>query len=340
MRPRLAGPGLRGVLAVAGAVGLVAGASGSAASAAPKVALASAYTTTSATMAPLWAAKEGGFFDEEGLDVTLTRIQAGAPIMAAIQARELPVVFLGAQQIVEANLKGGDFVIVAGFIDTLGQSIYVHPSIERPEQLKGKVIGVTNFGAITHVAGKEGVKYLGLEGQVSFLATGGPPETLAAMQFGKVQGGVFSPPDTLRAREMGFRELLSHAKIGTRSQTSAVATTREWAREHPALVERYLRAAIKGAHRLKTDKAFAMKVIATYTRQSDPRLLGETYDFYRDQWGKDGFPSLEGLQKNIEVAAADIPEAKTARPDQFVDVRFVERIRRSGLIEQLWGKTR
>jgi ABC-type nitrate/sulfonate/bicarbonate transport system substrate-binding protein len=137
---------------------------------------------------------------------------------------------------------------------------------------------------------------------------------------------------------MGFRELVNHAKLGTRSQTSAVATTRAWAGEHPELVERYLRAAIKGAHRLKTDKAFAMQVIAKYTRQSDPRLLGETYDFYRDQWGKDGFPSLEGLQKNIEVAAADIPEAKTARPDQFVDVRFVERIKRSGLIEQLWGK--
>jgi len=30
---------------------------------APKVALNSAFTTTSATMAPLWRAKEGGYFD-------------------------------------------------------------------------------------------------------------------------------------------------------------------------------------------------------------------------------------------------------------------------------------
>jgi NitT/TauT family transport system substrate-binding protein len=303
-----------------------------------KVALTSAYTTTSATMAPLWAAKEGGFFDEEGLDVTLTRIQAGAPIMAAINAREVPLAFLGAQQIVEANLKGGDFVIVAGFIDILGQSIYVHPSIERPEQLKGKAIGVSNFGAITHVAGKEGVKYFGLEGQVHFLATGGPPETLAAMQFGKVHGGVFSPPDTVRARQLGFKELLSLSTIGAKSQTSAIATTRAWARAHPDLVERYIRAAIKGAHRLKTDRAFATKAIAKYTRQSEPKLLDETYDFYKDQWGKDGFPSFPAIQKNLDVAAADIPEAKLARPDQFVDLTFVHKLKASGLIEKLWGK--
>jgi NitT/TauT family transport system substrate-binding protein len=303
-----------------------------------KVALKSAYTTTSATMAPLWAAKEGGFFDEEGLDVTLTRIQAGPPILGAILAREVPIAFVGAQQIVHANLKGATFIIVAGFYDTLAQSIYVHPSIERPEQLRGKAIGVTNFGAITHVAGKEGVKHLGLEGQVTFLATGGPPETLVAMQFGKLHGGVLSPPDTLKAREMGFRELLNLTKIGVKSQTAAIVTTREWAREKPELVERYIRAAIKGAHRLKKDKDFGMKAIAKYTRQSDQKLLEETYDFYKDWWLKDGLPSLEAIQKNIENAAADTPEAKSAKPEQFVDMAFINKIRGSGLLKQLWGK--
>ena len=158
------------------------------------------------------------------------------------------------------------------------------------------------------------------------------------MRFGKVHGGVFSPPDTLRARDLGFRELLNLTTVGTKAQTSAIATTRKWAREHPELVERYIRAVIKGAHRLKTDKPFAAKAIAKYTRQSDPRLLDEAYDFYRDQWGKDGFPSPEAIQKNIDVAAADIPEAKDARPDQFVDLTFVNRIKGSGLIAELWGK--
>jgi len=303
-----------------------------------KVALKSAFTTTSATMAPLWAAKEGGFFDEEGLDVTLTRIQAGPPILGAIQVREVPIAFVGAQQIVHANLKGATFIIVAGFYDTLAQSIYAHQSIERPEQLRGKAIGVTNFGAITHVAGKEGVKHLGLEGQVTFLATGGPPETLTAMQFGKLHAGVFSPPDTFRAREMGFRELLNLTKIGVKSQTAAIVTTREWAREKPELVERYIRAAIKGTHRLKNDKEFGMKAIAKYTRQSDPKLLEETYDFYKDHWLKDGLPSLDAIQKNIENAAAETPEAKSAKPEQFVDMTFINKIKQSGLQKQLWGK--
>src|SRR2546429_6512217 len=41
------------------------------------------------------------------------------------------------------------------------------PSIETPEQLRGGALGVTNFGAATHVAGRVGLEYLGLKDQVS-----------------------------------------------------------------------------------------------------------------------------------------------------------------------------
>jgi NitT/TauT family transport system substrate-binding protein len=304
---------------------------------AQKVAMNSAYTTTSATMSPLWTAKESGYFEQEGLDVTLSRIQAGAPVMAAIQNAEVPLAFAGAQQIVEADLKGGDFVIVAGFVDTLGQSIYVQPSIERPEQLKGGALGVTNFGAITHVAGRVGVQYLGLTGQVTFIATGGPPETLASILGGKVQGGIFSPPDTLKARAAGLRELLDVTTTGVKSQTAAVVTTRKYLREHPDLVERYVRAAIQGAYRFRTDKAAGEKAIEKYTETHEVEVLDETYNYYKNQFTKTGFPSLEGLQQNLEIAAENIPEARSANPAQFVDMTTVEKIKASGLIRTLWG---
>jgi NitT/TauT family transport system substrate-binding protein len=305
--------------------------------AAQKTALTSAYTTTSATMAPLWLAKVGGFFDQEGLDVSLTRIQAGAPIMGAIQSGEVPLAFVGAQQIIEADLKGADFVIVAGFIDTLGQSIYVPSAIERPEQLKGGVLGVTNFGAITHVAGRIGVKYLGLEDQVTFIATGGPPETLAAIAGGKVQGGVFSPPDTLKARAMGLHELLDIAKAGVKLQTASIATTRKWAREHPDLVERYIRSALAASHAFATDRAMAEKAIETYTDTHDVDQLEETYNYFKDQVSKTGTPSPEGIQESLNIAAENIPEAKTANPSQFVDTTALDKIKASGYLRSLWG---
>ena len=302
-----------------------------------KVALNSAFTTTSATMAPLWTAREGGFFDQERLDVKLTRIQAGPPMMGAIMNGEVPLAFAGAQQIVEADLQGADFVIVAGFLDTLGQFIYVPASIERPEQLKGGALGVSNFGAISHVAGQVGVEYLGLKGDVAFVATGGPPETLAAILGGKVQGGVLSPPDTLKARAAGLHELLDLAKTGVKSQTAAIVTTRTWMREHSDVLERYVRAAIEGSHAFQTDRALGENAIAAFTDTHDTDQLDETYNYFKDQFSKTGMPSLEGIQQTLDVAAETIPRARNATPSQFVDTSVVDKIKASGLIRQLWG---
>lgn len=304
-----------------------------------KVAIKSAFTTTSASMSPLWLAKEAGYFDEEGLDVSLSRIQAGAPILAAMQSGEVPLAFVGAQQIIEANLKGGDFVLVGGFVDKLSSSIFVDPSITSPEQLKGKIIGVTNFGAATHVAGLKGLEHLGLKDQVTFVATGGPPETLAAMQAGQIQGGVLVAPDTLKAKELGFRELLDVLTLNLPNQSVAVATTRKVARENPDLVERYLRATIKGVHTALTDQEATVRVISQYTGQQNPNILAETYTFNSKQWNRDAFPSLPGVQQNILQATEKIPEAKDAKPEQFIDMTFVEKIKASGLVDKLWAKT-
>src|SRR5437870_8727324 len=95
---------------------------------AQKVSIKSAYTTTSATVAPQWVTKEAGFFDQEGQDVTLTRIEAGAPILSALQGGDVPIAMVGGQQIVEAGLKGAQFVLVAGFVDVFAQGIWVIPA--------------------------------------------------------------------------------------------------------------------------------------------------------------------------------------------------------------------
>ncbi len=314
-----------------------ASAGASAAATGQKLNLKSAYTTTSATMAPLWGAKEAAAFDEQGLDVSISRIEAGAPILAAMQGGDVPLAFVGAQQIVEADLKGAEFVIVAGFTDKLSQQIYVINSIQTPEQLRGKALGVTNFGAITHVAGRVAAEQMGLKGQVNFIATGGPPETIAAVQVGKVQGGVFSPPQSFLAEKQGLHMLFDLAKTDIKSQGTAIATTRKYASEHPDVVDRFIRAALTGSHRIITDRQAGLAAIKKYGGVDDPELVEKTYDYYKDQWSKDGVPSVQGIQQNLDVAADTIPEAKNAKPEQFIDLKFINAIKASGFIDKLWA---
>ena len=319
----------------------VASAAASAASkpAASQLALKSAYTTTTGSVSPLWTAKESGYFAEQGLDVTLSLVHAGAPILAALTSQDVPISFAGGQEIVNAVMKGADLVIVGGFADRLTDSIYTAASITKPEQLKGGAIGVTGFGAISQIAGEIGLEKLGLKGQVHFVATGGPPATLAAIQTGEVQGGVFSPPQTFKAAEQGLYELIDVATVDVRVQTTVVATSRAYASAHPDVVSRFLTAVIEGAHRAITDKNAGSASIAKYSGITDPTIVSKTYDYFQNKIGKDGFPSVPGIQGNINIAEQQgNGNAKTFKPEQFIDTSFVSKLKAGGLLDKLWGK--
>ena len=303
-----------------------------------KVVLKSAFTNIGAATAPLWAALDGGYFAEEGLEVTLSFIKPGAPAMAAIQNGDVPIAYIGSNGVVEANLQGASFVIVGGFIDRLSYKLYTIPAIERAEQLKGKALGTSNFGSITYVAGEMAAEHLGIKGSVTYIPTGGQAETLAAIKAGVVQGGAFQPPADLKAKEAGFRELVDVGAIGGAFQTSAVTTTRKWAREHPDLVERYLRALIKATHRLRTDKEFAISTIGKHSNTTERTILEYTYSYFVNKWTPDGAPSIPGMQRVLDFVAVNNPAARTAKPDQFMDLTFINRIKKSGLVEQLSRK--
>lgn len=303
------------------------------------IALKSAYTTTSGSVAPLWVAKDSGYFAQQGLNVSLALVHAGAPILAALTSQNVPIAFAGGQEIVNADMKGADLVIVAGFSDHLTDSIYTAKNITTPAQLKGGALGVTGFGAISQIAAEFGLAKLGLTGQVHFVATGGPPATLAAIQAGKVQGGVFSPPQTFKAASLGLHQLIDISTINAPVQTTVVATSRAYAKAHPDVVRRYLTAMLEAAHRAVTDKQVGSAAIAKYAGIKDAAVVSKTYDYFQNKIGHDGFPSIAGIQGNIKIAQQQgNPKAKSFKPAQFIDTSFVTKIKDSGLLTKLWGK--
>jgi hypothetical protein len=50
------------------------------------------------------------------------------------------------------------------------------------------------------------------------------------------------------------------------------------------------------------------------------------------------YPSVAGLKTIIDQLAATNPKAKTAKPEDFIDARFVEEFDRTGYIDSLYGR--
>jgi NitT/TauT family transport system substrate-binding protein len=307
----------------------------------PRARLKTAYTSLNASFAPIWLAYETGAFAEQGIDAELTFIGPGQAILGALISQETPLVVAGGSQIVEATLQGGDYVILGATSARLPIAVLVVPSIQRPEELRGKALGVSNFGAISHVGLKAALEHWGLvEGtDVTVIRSGGTPETIAAIQTGTIHGGAFGPPQSFRSGELGLRQLIDVSTLGYEVASNAIVSTRGYVAQQPAVVEGYLKAAIRGIHTYKTNKDLAVELIMRYGKLDDPVLAEQTWTYYRDHF-EDGLVISRSMIENTLKSMADsTPEALTARPEQFLDSSFAERIRASGYVEQVRSGT-
>ena len=270
-------------------------------------------------------AKEMGGFIKEGLDIEVLTMQATNAIPALI-ANELDVVQVSAAPVITASLRGIDVVFIAGLLNTMIWDFYVRPEIKNVEQLKGKVVGTDRPGTPVAYGTLVALKKLGLTPKdVQLRPLGSSPQIVAAFYAGQIAGGVGSPPASFKMERDGFHSLVSLLDVPYQNVGLVVRKARidELA---PRLVP-LLRAVRAGIERYYADKPFAMKVIGRYTKETDQDVLDRSYEFYK----KAGFrrelvTSEPGLQGIMDFLSETIPEAKTAKPSQFFDDRFVRQV--------------
>jgi ABC-type nitrate/sulfonate/bicarbonate transport system substrate-binding protein len=323
----------------AGAPAAGSGAPATAPTVPPLVSLRTAYTTTTPSMASLWAAKDGGYFERYGIDADVTFLRAGSEVLGAVASGEIPLALGGGFEFMAAALEGSDHVMLGGTQGTLTVSLYAAPSVRSVADLRGQAVGVSRFGAITHFGALKILERNGLRAgdDVAIIQTGGVPESLAAMQSGAAQAAILTPPNMLHARQLGFALLVDTAPLNIPNQGSVIASTRGFVRDQPALAERYMAALIEGLHRYLTDREFGIITIGRYTRTDDRDILAESYDYYDGTMERDLTPSMPGLQAQLDELASTKPQAQSARPEQFLDLGPLDRVKASGLVERLYA---
>jgi NitT/TauT family transport system substrate-binding protein len=276
-------------------------------------------------MASLWMAKEIGGFAKEGLDVELISMSSSNAIPALI-ANELDAVQVSAAPVITASLRGIDVVFIAGLLNTMIWDFYVRPEIKSVEQLKGKIVGTDRPATPVRYGTMVALKKLGLTPKdVQLFPLGSSPQIVAAFYAGQIAGGVGSPPASFQMERAGFRSMVSLLDVPYQNVGIVVRRSR-MDELGPRLVP-LLRSIRAGIERFYADKPFAMKVIGKYTKESDQDVLDRTYEFYKKAgFRREMVTSEPGLQGMLDFLSETIPEAKTAKPAQFFDDRFLRQV--------------
>lgn len=286
-----------------------------------------------------WLAKEAGLFARNGLEAELVRTRSTIGVMALLSG-DLDFIQASGPTVIESGLRGSDLVYVAGGMATLDFIFISQPEIKTAERLKGGIIGLASIRGASLVATEFALEKLGLKPKdVKYIVVGGTPERLIALRNKQLQATLLSPPTSIVAEREGFHQLADVGALGLPFLHNGIAASRRYIRENADTVKRYVKSQIESVHLMKTDRQASIAVLAKYLRQTKNKtILEKSYDLSASdqKYPRKQYPTLQGIQTVLDAIADDNPKAKTARPQDFVDARFVKELDDSGFIDGLY----
>ncbi|MEX0804423.1 MAG: ABC transporter substrate-binding protein [Candidatus Binatia bacterium] len=300
------------------------------------------YTARVMSQSYPWIAEEAGLFKKYDLEVPLVFVTPGPPSVAAILSGDSEVAVIGAASITRPFVQGNkDPVLIGGIKSILTHSIVAKPDIKTSEQLKGKRIGVSRIGSNPHYFAVQALRHSKIDArEVSFIQTGGAPETLAALVAQGIDAAVLTVPTDAQALKLGYHYVIYGPDLGIAYAATTLTTRRSLIVKRGPVIGRFMRAMAEAAKIMHTDKEYTYKILGKVLRIDDRKLLDTSYNVEIKALEPRLAIKLEGLQSTLDEIAPIDPRAKTVKPQEMIDTRFLDEMEKSGFMDQLWAAKR
>jgi NitT/TauT family transport system substrate-binding protein len=289
----------------------------------------------------VWVAEQKGLFRKHGIDAeVIVTGQGGTAGISALLANDIQIVNSAGDVLVAAALRGGDTVMIASVVNKGLQRLVTKPEIKTPAELKGKRVGVTRIGAVSH-----SVLLMMLQrwkmtiNDVQVLQLGSSPNMLASLDKGGIEGAVLTIPSMFVAEDRGYRVLLDMADTDIYYLHTMVATTRQYIKNNRDKVLRFLRGYVEGIAFVKQNKKESLDIVKKKLRigPEQERNLERSLDLLITKYYENvPYPSLRGVETVLGFVEKDNPKAKTADPKSFVDDSLLRELEQCGFIKNLY----
>jgi NitT/TauT family transport system substrate-binding protein len=222
--------------------------------------------------------------------------------------------------------------------ERLVTSLMTIPSIQRPEELKGKALGISRFGTSIDTAARMALHHYGLEAMrdVTLVQLGAVSSNVAALRGGRIQAAILSYPNLIQARREGIREMLDIASLGVPYASTGITVRRSFMAQRREVVVNYVKSILEAIARIKKDKLFTTDMMMRYFRTKDKEMMDETYEVSISKYLKRvPTPTPESFRSVIDELAQVNPKAKGQDPKRFYDDSILQELEKSGFIQAL-----
>jgi NitT/TauT family transport system substrate-binding protein len=271
-------------------------------------------------------ARERGYFREEGLDVQLIVMPSAVGTQALIGGNVKFSTIGGAGLL--PTLRGAPLRFLFTTFNRPMFWLYAKSDIRSIEALKGKKVGVSSLGSGPDSLLRDLLKKHGLEGgrDVVILPMGAGTARFQALQAGSVDAAMLSIPSNFMAAEAGYREMVSFIDQEWVELQGSVVSTEQVLAAEPSLVEKFIRASLKGFRYFRDQRAGTVGILARFMRVRDD-MAAKIYDVVRPGITQDGIVSEELQRKATEHVVGRAALKEPPRLDKIFDQSVTLKVR-------------
>lgn len=287
----------------------------------------------------LYTGLDNGIFEKYGLKCEHVYIRGQSPALAALANDQVQFNYGAADGSLPGLAAGVDAKFVASPLVKLPYVMVARKEIRRPEDLKGKSIGVTRPGDLSARLSRQVVRKFGLTtDDVTIHPIGGSQqERYQAMIGNVVQAILVTPPLDVRAKSDGFNVIYRLIDLDIPFIYSSLITNYKMLRERPEIVQRMVVALAESVWFVEKNPDKAMAAIAKAMRVKDEEALQSSFNVYaKEIVDRTMVVPGKSISEAVEIAR-DTGTIIRKKPEELYDNSFVINLEKSGFLKELWG---
>jgi len=272
---------------------------------------------------PVHLARENGFYAAEGLDVDYVIMKPQVAMQALIAGDVGYTTALGST--IRAAFRNIPLRVVMTIADKPLFALITRPGISSVEELKGKLVGISSFGASTDTYARALLRRYKLvpNQDVKIIALGGGTNRVAAMETGAVDAALIEAPYNVMLERKGFRKILFVGDL-IPSPLAGFGTRLDKIHKQPDEIQRLVRATLRGIQLAKNNRQESVRSIMRWAGM-DQGLAEGSYDMAVSGWSSNGVASAQGIQIAMEEIRAELKLDALPDPAKAFDFSFVRK---------------
>lgn len=272
---------------------------------------------TSSPMLPTDVGVKTGIFAKHGLDVEISNFAGGAKLHQAMAAGAVDV-GVGAGPELALIAKGSPELAICNATlpaPFIGIAIPKDSPVRKPDDLKGKKIGVTTVGSLTYWLAREFARTRGWgpDGVVTVAIGGEPAGIIAAFRTKAVDAAIVATPLAFQMEEQNEGKLfMSAAEYVGNISSGTIFASKEMMDKRPDVLRRFIAGWLDTVDFMHKNKAETVKIAAEMTGFT-PTVQAKEYDLTMKMFSADCKFDAESLT-NLKRSFADLKLLET-EPD-------------------------